>query len=698
MDIDALFRPSNVAVIGASQRPGKIGHTVLKNLVDSGFPGIIHPVHPTATKILGITAVQTIADLPSPVDLAVIAIPREGVVQALKALVERRLRSAVVVTSGFKEAGREGLLFEEEIARIGLDNDVALVGPDSLGVMSVLAGLNASCTSGLPAKGNVAFFSQSGILCSAILDWAKAAGFGFSSFVSLGNKSVLDESHLLYYLAQDPQTKVILGYIENVNHGEAFLRMARKATREKPVIVLKAGSTPAGAKAASSQAGSLVGSDKTYEAAFRQTGILRASSIPWMFDLAQGFSLQPLPKGPRLAVVTNAGGPAILAADATEDSILGMVRPSEETLTALAKILPAHASLYNPIDILTDADPERLGKTMAAVVRDPEVDSLLAVITPTRAMDGLLAAQALIQAVKGASKPVFCCFMGGQSVAEASALVRREGIPCYPFPDTAVKCLEAMYRYHAFKSRPSPVMASVEGRKDVVRRVIKEVRAQGLTEIVDDQAQAILQAYDIPAAPTVLARSSDEAVAAAEQTGYPVVCKVSSPQVAYKADAGGVIVGIETPEELRQAFMEITGRIRLTRPDVHVNGCLVQAMAPQNVKEVILGFKRDDDFGPLLMFGLSGIYVDVLKDVSYRLAPLSMNDARQLVREIRSFMLLRGVRGEQAVNVEAIEDMAIRLSQLAIDFPDIFEAELNPVSVNHAGAIVADARLMLLPH
>jgi len=697
MQLDALFHPVNVAVIGASHTPGKVGHTVLNNLVEAGYRGNIFPVNPKASKILGLPVTHSVAELPSPVDLALIAVPRKDVVPTLKALVEHRLRAAVIISSGFKETGKEGLQIEEEVGRICRDNDVALVGPNCLGVLSTWAGLNASFISGLPKKGNIAFFSQSGALCSAILDWAKGLDIGFSKFVSLGNKAVVDESHMLYYLAQDPETKVVLGYIEKVEHGEAFLRMARRITREKPVIMLKSGNTMAGAKAVSSHTGSMVGSDKAYAAAFQQTGIIRAADLPDMFDLAMAFSTQPLPRGPRLAIVTNAGAPAVMAADATERSQLSMATLSSDTVAKLSTLLPTNASLYNPIDILADADAMRFGQTTAAALADPMVDSLLVIIAPSGVMEAKPTAQAVAQALKDSPKPVCCCFMGQASVGEGIKIIKDAGIPCYPFPERAVKSLEAMYDYSLWKSRPSPVMASVEGRKDVVRRIIREARAHGLTEIVDHEAQEILKAYDMPAAPTILARTSDEAVAAAQHIGYPAVCKVASPQVQHKADAGAVVVGITGPEQMRAAFMEITGRIKITRPDAHINGCLVQAQAPANVREVVLGFQRDDQFGPLLMFGLGGIYVDVLGDVSYRLAPISMHDARQLIRDIRSFMLLKGVRGEAPVNTEALEDLVIRLSQLAIDFPEIYQADLNPVLVNNDGAVAADVRMMLLP-
>ncbi len=697
MHLDALFSPKTVAVIGASFSPDKIGHTILKNMIEAGFPGELYPVNPKPGQILGKDVVTSVDDLPESLDLAVLAVPRDAVLPTLKALVDHRLRVAVIVSAGYRESGAEGWKIETEAARICLDNDIALIGPNCLGVLSTEDKVNASFAPGFPRQGNIAFFSQSGALCAAILDWAIGENIGFSKFVSLGNKAVIDETHMLYSLAQDPQTKVVLGYVENVEHGEAFLRMARKITRDKPVIVLKGGTTAAGAKAASSHTGSMVGSEHAYEAAFQQTGILRAYSVSEMFDLAQAFSSQPLPQGPRLAIVTNAGGPAILAADAAEKSLLNMAQLSLNTVETLKASLPTTAGVYNPVDLLADTDAKRMGAAVSAVLADPQVDALLVLVAPTAFSDAEALAKAIIKSAKGTLKPVLCCMMGRGRMAAGVGVLKQADIPCYTFPEQAVRSLEAMYRYGVRKSRPSPVMASVEGRKDIVRRVIKDVRTQGMTEVPEELAQEVLRAYDMPAAQAVLARTSDEALAAAARLGYPVVCKVASPQIMHKADAGAVATNVADAEALRAAFLEITGHVKITRPDAHVTGCMIQAQAPADMKEVVLGFRRDDNFGPLIHFGLAGVYTDVLGDVAHCLAPVSMHDARQLIRGIDSYMLLKGTRNEPAANIETLEDIVIRLAQLAMDFPEIYEVELGPVLVNNERAVIADARLMLLP-
>jgi acetyltransferase len=697
MNYEALFRPKNVAVIGASAQPGKLGNTVVANMQQAGYKGDIYPVNPKGDEILGLKVINNIADLPKPLDMAVITVPRDHVLPALKELVGRKVRSAVVITAGFKEVGKEGYALEQEMMELAKKHDIALVGPNCLGLIATGAGVNASFAAAYPQKGNIAFFSQSGALCVAILDWALGENIGFSKFVSLGNKAVIDESHMLDYLLDDPETKVILGYIENVEHGKDFMRMAKRITREKPVIMIKSGSTAAGAKAASSHTGAIAGSDNAYSAAFNQTGVIRVPDVSSLFDLAQAFSTQPLPKGPRLAIVTNSGGPGILAADACEKSILNLARPSMETIEKLQSFLPAYASLYNPIDIIGDAPAERYDKTIEVVLKDPLVDALLVLLTPTASAEIEKTAEAVIKHAATADKPIFCCFMGKMRIAPGLKMLQDAGIPCYLFPEPAISSIATMYKHYLWKNKPTPVMASVEARTEMVRKVIADCRASSLSEIVEFQAQNILKAYDLPASATALARTSDEAATAAAEIGFPVVLKIASPHISHKSDVGGVKVGLADAEAVRQAFIDVTNRARNMRPDAHITGCLIQAMAPKGCKECIVGFKRDDQFGPLLMFGLGGIYVEVLKDISFRLAPLGIADARDMIREIKSYLLLKGVRGEAPVNLEALEDVIIRMSQLAIDFPEIYEAECNPVLVNSDKAIVADMRLMLLP-
>ena len=529
----------------------------------------------------------------------------------------------------------------------------------------------------------------------AILDWAMGANIGFSKFISLGNKSVLDEADMLEYLNKDESTKVILGYIENVEHGENFLEQARRTSLNKPVIMIKAGTTAAGAKAASSHTGAIAGSDQSYTAAFHKSGVIRVGDVATLFNLAQAFSSQPLPKGPNLAVVTNSGGPGILTADAADRSCLTMAELSQKTIQKLQEFLPSYAAFYNPVDIIGDADAKRYRQTLDVVGEDPMVHSILVLLTPTASVEIEKTAEAVIRTARKCGKPVFACFMGKTRVAVARKMLMEAGIPCYAFPEPAVHSIEAMYEYYLWKHRAEPQYALVEGDRALVREVIDEHIRRNQPEIVEFEAQQVLKAYGLPTPKTVLARSSDEAVAAAEDIGYPVVLKIASPDISHKSDVGGVMVNLKNAMGVMNAFKEITAKAQRLRRDAYISGCLVQEMAPPGVKEVIIGFKRDEQFGPMLMFGLGGIYVEIMKDISFKLAPLSRQDAFEIVREIKSYMLLKGLRGEQPANFAALEEIILVMSRLALDFPEVWEAEFNPVLVNHERAMVADVRMTL---
>jgi acetyltransferase len=694
-NIHALFAPKTVAVIGASAAPGKVGHTVVANMLEAGYKGTLIPVNPKADEILGLPVTKKIEDLPEGLDMAVIVVPVAAVVPSMEALAKRKVRSAVIITAGFKEVGKEGYALEQRLIELCTEHEIAMVGPNCLGLISTHDNNNASFAAGYPEKGSIAFFSQSGALCTAILDWALGENVGFSKFVSLGNKAVINEGNMLEYLRTDTNTSVILGYIENVEHGADFIEQAAKVTREKPVIMIKSGTTTAGAKAASSHTGAIAGSDQAYTAAFRKTGVIRAGDMATLFDLAQAFSTQPLPEGPGLCIVTNSGGPGILAADATEKSSLNMARLSNSTIERMKEFLPPYASLYNPVDLIGDAPAERYRKTLEVVIDDPQVHSILVLLTPTASAEIMETAQAIIDVAKTTKKPIFVNYMGGQRTRPGQKMLTDAGIPCSIYPEPLIKSIETMYNYYLWRQTPAQEYPEVRRNRQKARLVINEARSKGATEVVEFQAQEVLRAYNLPTPNTGLARSSDEAVAAADKIGYPVVLKIASPQISHKSDVGGVKVNLADAEAVRNAFFDITARAQRMRPEAYIAGCLVQEMAPKGCKEIIIGFKRDDQFGPLLMFGLGGIYVEILKDIAFRLAPLGRDDAKGIIREIKSYMLLKGVRGEQPVNFQAIEDILITMSELALDFPEIVEAEFNPVLVNAEKAVVADVRITL---
>ncbi len=692
--LHSLFEPRAVAVIGASHTPGKVGHLMVSNILSAGYTGRIFPVNPKGGEILGLEVLTGIGQLPQGLDLAVICVPRAKVMGALRELADIGTKAVALITAGFKEVGRKGYYLEEEAAEFCRVHAMVLLGPNCLGLVSTGARLNATFAAGYPEKGNIAFFSQSGALCIAILDAALGKGIGFSKFVSLGNKAQLDETDMLRYLGDDPETEVILGYVENINDGQEFLRAARDVTAMKPVIMIKSGSTSAGARAASSHTGAMAGSDDAYEAAFTQSGIIRVSGVEDMFNMAVAFSTQPLPTGPNVCVVTNSGGPGILAADAAERSKLGMAPLRGQTVEELQKFLPAHAAFYNPVDIIGDADATRFARALEVVAADPMVHMVLALLTPTPAVDVDAVAEAIAKQAKACGKPVVACFMGEAKVAGARDILRRAHIPCYAYPEAAVQALDALFRHAEWKTRPLPVEICYMSNTFLARDVLDAAKAKGFTEMVEFQAQDVLKAYGLPVPKTILARTSDEAAQAAKSIGYPVVLKIASPQISHKSDIGGVVVGIENEEELRRQFMNITNRARRVK-EAYVLGCVVQQMAPKGAREVFAGFKRDPQFGPLVMFGLGGVYVEVLRDVACRLAPLSLLDVGEMVREIKSYPILRGVRGEPPVDFRAIEDVLLTLSQIAVDFPEIEECDFNPVMAYPGGALVVDARFTL---
>ncbi len=694
-NLHAFFYPESVAIIGASASPGKVGHTIVSNMIGAGYKGDIYPVNPKATEIEGLTVVNDIADLPRGLDLGVISVPRQFVIPSIEALAAIGAKSAIVITAGFKEVGKEGYHLEQEIIALCDKHGMALLGPNCLGMMNTATGVNASFAAGHPTPGSIAFFSQSGALCVAILDWALGENIGFSKFISLGNKAVLDEADMLEYLNKDEDTKVILGYVENVEHGEAFLKAARKTCQNKPVIMIKSGTTMAGAKAASSHTGAIAGSDQAYTAAFDQSGVIRVGDVASLFNLAQAFSNQPLPKGPNLVVVTNSGGPGILTADTADRSKLTMAALSQKTIQKLQEFLPSYAAFYNPVDIIGDADAKRYRQTLDVVGDDPMVHSIMVLLTPTATVEIEKTAEAVIRTARKCGKPVFACFMGKTRVKKARTMLMEAGIPCYSFPEPAVRAIETMYEYYLWKHRPEQKYAKIQGDKEAALKVIREHELRNESEIVEFEAQEVLKAYGLPTPKTVLARSSDEAVAAAEEMGYPVVLKIASPHISHKSDVGGVKVNLQNAGEVMANFKDITARAQRMRQGAYIAGCLVQEMAPPGVKEVIIGFKRDEQFGPMLMFGLGGIYVEIMKDISFKLAPLSRQDAFEIVREIKSYMLLKGLKGEPPVNFTALEDIILTMSQLAIDLPQVWEAEFNPVLVNHERAIVADVRMTL---
>lgn len=697
--LEAIFAPHAVAVVGASPDERKLGHTVLKNIVTNNFPGAIYPIHPTADEVLGHKAYPSVTALPETPELAVIVVPPGAVLQVAEECGEKGVKGLIVITAGFKEVGGEGRQLEDQLLEIVRRYEMRMVGPNCLGVIDNVAHLNASFAALMPLEGNIAFMSQSGAICTAILDWSVVEGIGFSRFVSLGNKADIDEVALLNAWNDDPNSRVILAYLEGISDGPGFIKVARQVTKQTPVIAIKSGTTDAGSRAISSHTGSLAGSESAYEAAFNQTGVLRARTMQDVFDQALIFAYQPLVNGDRIAIVTNAGGPGILATDAIENAGLQLANFDASTIETLRAQLPPTANVFNPIDIIGDAKSDRYHVGIKAALADPNVDAVLVLFTPQAGSEVQRTAEIIAELAESQGeprKPVVASFMGEKSLGPALEILNERKIPNYPFPERAVSALRSMVQYKAWRERPEGEYVSFDVDRNRVRRTFDAVRAEGRLELGEVEAREIMAAYGMRLPASELARSPDEAVEMANRIGYPVVLKISSPDILHKSDIGGVRAGIETAGEVRDAYELIEYRARRYQPNADIRGILVQQMAPKG-RECLVGVSRDPQLGPLIGFGMGGIYVEVLKDVVFRLAPLSKADAQEQIEAIHSYPILRGVRGQAPADIGSILDTLLRTSQLVTDFPEIVEMDINPLMVydQGQGAIVLDARIIL---
>jgi acetate---CoA ligase (ADP-forming) len=694
--LEAIFSPQSVAIVGASPDPTKLGHRVLKNVVENGYTGRVVPIHPTAASVLDLPAYPSIGVVPEPIDLAVIVVPPQAVLPVVDECGTKGVRGLVVITAGFKEVGGPGKELERQLIEVVRRYGMRMVGPNSLGIIDTSTPLNASFAALMPEPGQIAFMSQSGAMCTAILDWSKVEGIGFSRFVSLGNKGDVDEVALLEEWSDDPQNRVILAYLEGINDGQRFIETARRVTKQTPTIAIKSGTSQAGTQAASSHTGSLAGSEKAYEAAFRQSGILRANTMEELFDYALAFAYQPLIPGNRIAIVTNAGGPGIICTDAAEHSGLAVSRFEAATIKRLQQELPPTANVFNPIDVIGDAKADRYEIALRAALADPNVDGVIVLFTPQAGSEPVETAEVIARLSAGHTKPVVTSYMGAASLGPALKKLNEHQIPNYSFPERAVSALRAMSRQRDWISRPKGDYARFEVDTERVRALFKKVRDAGRVELGEIEARDVIEAYGMRLPQSRLARTSEEAATLASEIGFPVVMKISSPDILHKSDMGGVKVGVADRAAARDSFELIEYRARKYSRDATIWGVLVQEMVPKG-REVLVGVNRDPQFGPLVVFGLGGIYVEVMKDLSYNLAPVSCQEAAEQVRAIRTYPLLRGVRGEPPADIAAAEEIILRVSQLVTDFPEIVEMDINPLVIHNEGegAIVLDARIIL---
>jgi len=698
-DLETFFNPESVAVIGASTNPEKLGYAVVKNLLDGGYikRGKVYPINPTASKILGLQAFPSVLDISASIDLAVIVIPYPQVPDALRICGQKGIPSTIVISAGFREAGQEGLERELELIQICREFNLRLIGPNCLGVIDSFTPLNASFAAGTPPSGPMAFMSQSGALGTAVLDIALAGRLGLSKFVSLGNKADVSEIDLLQAWVKDDHSKVILIYTEGMPSGQEFIRVAREVTREKPVVAIKSGVTQSGSRAVSSHTGSLAGSEQAYQAAFHQAGILRAESMESLFDMALALGYQPALKGDRIAIITNAGGPGILATDALERSGLTLARFELETIYALEQYLPDAASAANPVDVLGDARSDRYQFALDHVANDPNVDGIMVLLTPQAMTEIDATARAIGSMVQHISIPVLGCFMGEARIKSGIDILTAHGIPNYPFPERAANAFKAMSDYRTIKTRPIPKYPHFTVDTSAVGNVFKQARSESRLTIGDSESKAILQAYGLRIPRSEIAETPEQASIIAGKIGYPVVLKIASPDILHKTDIGGVKVGLQNSDDVRDAFELMVYRAQRYLPEARIWGCLVQEMAPSGGLEVLVGMNRDPQFGPLVTFGLGGIYVEILRDVTFNVSPFSYQEAEEMLTQIRAHALLDGVRGQPPIDKSAIVDTLLRVSQLVQDFPEIIELDINPLMVYRQGegALALDMRLVL---
>jgi acetyltransferase len=706
--LNAIFLPKTVAVIGASEKPGSVGRTLLWNLITNPFGGIVFPINPHRHSVLGIKAYPTIFDVPEPIDLAIIATPATTVPKIIADCVNAGIKGAIIISAGFREAGEKGIALEQEILQQAQRGNIRIIGPNCLGVMSPSIGLNATFASTMARPGNVGFISQSGALCTSILDWSLQENVGFSAFVSIGSMLDVNWGDLIYYLGDDPQTKSIVIYMESIGDARSFLSAAREVALTKPIIVIKAGRTAAAAKAAASHTGALAGSDAVLDAAFRRCGVLRVNSISDLFDMSEVLAKQPRPQGSRLTILTNAGGPGVLATDTLIASGGKLAAISPEIMTALNEVLPPQWSHNNPIDILGDADPQRYKKALEIAAKDPNSDGLLVILTPQAMTDPTQTASQLKPYTQMSNKPILASWMGGADVAAGQQILNSQGVPTYSYPDTAARVFSYMWKlsYNLRGIYETPVLTTLTCDANtrncaVVENIIQGARTARRTILTEFESKEILATYGIPVVAGCIAETRDKAVECAENLGYPVVLKLYSQTITHKTDVGGVQLNLQNAEAVKLAYQKIETSVKEKAKAEDFLGVTVQPMVKTAGYELIIGSSLDSQFGPVLLFGAGGQLVEIFEDSAIALPPLNTTLARRMMEQTKIYKALKGVRGGKSIDIPALEQLMVRFSQLVVEQPEIKEIDINPLlaippTPDHPGGLIAlDARIVL---
>jgi len=694
--LEHFFTPKSVAVIGASAEPGKVGYDIVRNLKGASFHGDIYPVNPKAGVILELPVFKSVLDIPEPVDLAVIVVPARFVLQVMEECGQKGIDAVVIISAGFKETGPEGAALQDQLMEVARKHGIRVIGPNCLGIIVPPIGLNASFAPVTPKNGRLGLLSQSGALATAILDWSTRGDIGYNKFFTFGNQADVGTIDLMQAWKDDRGVRAIVAYIEDVKDGQEFMRVTEEVSHKKPIMVVKSGTTAAGARAVASHTGSLAGSDAAYDAAFHQSGVIRARTVEELFDYAVAFANQPLPKGRRVGIVTNAGGPGIICTDTVERLGLELAQLDPATVEKLKTKLPPAANVHNPVDVLGDAKAALYEFAIGTLLEDPNVDGIITIVTPQTSTEIPETAQVVSKLANVTEKPILACFMGGTLMQLGVDILARNDVPNYPFPERPVSAFKAMADYVAWKAQPRDEFKSYPVDKPAVERAFARARAEGRLNLNEVECADILTAYGFRLPASRLCKTADEAVAFSDRIGYPVVMKITSPDILHKSDVGGVRINLVDAEDVRNAYRLMMTAVQQKMPQADVWGVNIQQMVTQG-KEVILGMSRDAQFGPLVMFGLGGIYVEVLKDVTFRVAPFTELDATEMIRSIHSYKLLSGVRGEKPADIVALTEALQRLSQLVTDFPEIKEMDINPLKVlpETGGAIVIDARIAL---
>ena len=693
-----MLRPETVAVIGASREPHKIGHQVLKNLLKSGFPrDKVFPINPKADQILGLKCYPSVKDVPAPVDLAVVVVPAKIVPKVLEECAEKGVKAVAVISSGFKEVGN--LEAELELVRIARKGGFRLLGPNIVGVCDTVKSVNASFCQDLPLPGNIAFITQSGALAIALVGWTKLKKIGLSDLVSIGNKADLNEIDLMEFFGEDEHTKVITAYLEGIEDGRRFLEVARKVVLKKPVIILKAGKAERTIGAIKSHTGVLAGSDTAYEAAFKQVGVLRAPSFIELFDWATALAKAPIPEGDNVVILTNGGGAGVMATDAAEAYGVKLMDIPEDLAKRLRNYMPPFGSTYNPIDLTGMANKDWYKGALKELLTDPRVNAVIVLYCHTAITHPREIGDAILEAIKeaGTKKPVVACFIGGVECLEECERLTELGVPAYESPEKAVAAMGALYAYKRARERAAKkTYVEVKVDRERAAKVIEKALSEGRTALTPREATEVVAAYGIPVLEKPLTRTPEEAVAVAEKIGYPVVLEVESPQVIHKTDVGGIILDVKSKEEVVEAFNRIMENVKRHVPRAKIEGIVVRKMAEKG-REVIVGMHRDPVFGPLIMFGSGGILVELIKDVSFRVAPLALEDVEEMIRETKAYDIIKGFRGEPEGDIDVVKDVILRVAKLAMDFEEITDIDINPFFVYEKGkgGLAIDVKILL---